>query len=418
VVEAKVKEAFYAGITKLDEPNKKWRNMKDCIDHVFKSKIEHDPEIKTIYMLSSEKYDQILPNMLTALKKEIKKKESKTNRILWSAVSHALTPKTVNRYDLYECFINEIYEKEVAKVLGRSYQTVDLNEIDLLKDFKSFSHGLAWKMSMLGLSRVKYDVTGNKFRDSSLFDPWFKPTMNPLDKIVRDGAPLKIFGNFYAFKHKSYQEFFVAEKMHQALIGWKDFLDPEMVRIFWRILVESPPQMVKNYEAKFGQFTQPRGKSTDIDSAHSLVSENTGCDGGKATAQEKNTLVINHKLAVEIFRDWEVYQLFHAQFFKSLTKYLNSQEEKKAGNKVGGAERLQEIKDHYDSTIKQFRSVYLNTPDFADIINIIDKFPAVQSRFIVEKTKRDIDFQNILFGLLEFSKYIEHGPKLGMWAMS
>jgi len=56
-------------------------------------------------------------------------------------------------------------------------------------DFKRYSQDLAYKMADCGLTKVKYEIYGYKFRNNSEWDEFFKPTDNPMDRIIRNGAP-------------------------------------------------------------------------------------------------------------------------------------------------------------------------------------------------------------------------------------
>jgi len=58
---------------------------------------------------------------------------------------------------------------------------------------------------------VKYVNSGIAFREPNTWDMFFKPTDCPNMNIIRKASQIKNVNNLYSFKHKSFQEYYVAE---------------------------------------------------------------------------------------------------------------------------------------------------------------------------------------------------------------
>lgn len=121
------------------------------------------------------------------------------------------------------------------------------DEDDLRTDFSEYSQALAYKMADAGITRVKYDTSGVKFRVINDWDFFFKPSDDPIDKIIRGGVPLSRKGNLWFWKHKSYLEFFVAQTIYENITKYDILLRTKNVKLLFRELKKAP----KNSELEF-----------------------------------------------------------------------------------------------------------------------------------------------------------------------
>jgi hypothetical protein len=124
---------------------------------------------------------------------------------------------------------------------------VTCDEDDLRTDFSEYSQALAYKMADAGITRVKYDSSGVKFRVINDWDFFFKPSDDPIDKIIREGVPLSKKGNLWFWKHKSYLEFFVAQIIYENITKYDILLRKRNVKLLFRELKKAP----KNSELVF-----------------------------------------------------------------------------------------------------------------------------------------------------------------------
>jgi len=55
--------------------------------------------------------------------------------------------------------------------------------------------------------------------------------------------------------------------------------------------------------------------------------------------------------------------------------------------------------------IDQWKATILKFKYFPNLLQILEKFPDILTKFLYEKTANDKDFQKRLYGLIEWSKY-------------
>lgn len=238
--------------------------------------------------------------------------------------------------------------------------TANFKEEDLISDIRQYSWQLALKMCGAGITRVKYAVNGNKYRSANQWDQFFLPTNEPQDQIIRRTAPLKQNGKIWMFKHKSYQEYYIAEWIYINITEHMNLiLDEETLRILWNI-INSP------------------GKADPVLTKAFSV---------------KNGVIDHEKLRFAMNNNFEP---FKRNFSELIEKKLNPSTENST------TELAANIVDQL-----RFLMMTVERGETQSIVDLIKTTPAVAERFLFEKTSCDKFFRDKLFGILELSKWLK-----------
>ena len=82
-----------------------------------------------------------------------------------------------------------------------------------------YARTLALAMSEEGSTQVSYSKSGTFYKTENKYDHWFKFEDSPVLKDIYKSLPLRDTSGVYSFKHKSFQEFFVAQTIYDKITG-------------------------------------------------------------------------------------------------------------------------------------------------------------------------------------------------------
>jgi hypothetical protein len=235
ISETRVKKLFLDKLKGSEFSDLEWKKIEDLIRNydVYEEKLFEKGDtsnVVNVFMANSDDIPNFLAGLLCAIETKLIERGEQRCRMIIGALQKSLRTKGIIRYELYEVFINEMFEREVEKVKNAAHGGIIATREDLIEDFKTFSHNLSMQMTNSGLNRVNYQVSGVKFRENNIWDQFFKPTEKHIDKIVRDGIPIVNTGGIWRFKHKSYQEFFVADNIYRSIMKFDLLLNPKVIQ--------------------------------------------------------------------------------------------------------------------------------------------------------------------------------------------
>jgi hypothetical protein len=101
----------------------------------------------------------------------------------------------------------------------KDYGSGTYDKQELLKDMDLYARTLALAMSKEGSTQVNYLKSGTFYKTQNKYDQWFKFEDSSVLKDIYKSLPLRDNCGVYSFKHKSFQEFFVAQTIYEKLMG-------------------------------------------------------------------------------------------------------------------------------------------------------------------------------------------------------
>jgi len=140
----------------------------------------------------------------------------------------------LSRTELYRLFVENWFERQQKK-LEVSGQIKDRE--DLRGAFFDFSKQLAKKMHEKGAFCVIYEEASLFGDQSNEWAPFFQET-DPHTNLIRSGCPLRKVGNRWSFLHSTILEFFISEKLFEALRHLEERPGEEAHRALIRKTVE------------------------------------------------------------------------------------------------------------------------------------------------------------------------------------
>lgn len=250
------------------------------------------------------------------------------------------------------------------------------DEDDLRTDFSEYSQALAYKMADAGITRVKYDTSGVKFREKNDWDFFFEPSEDPIDKIIREGVPLSRKGNLWFWKHKSYLEFFVAQIIYEKITKYDILLRKKNIKLLFRELKRA----TKNTELEFmkhvsdeflvkwaSDFKSQAGSPMRVPK-HDKSRESKIFADPNLLENEKD-IIVNETDVQTLLQDSNAYKDFRLEFSGILVKrgLLNVQK----------SSRL----EYACNMLDQFRGLIGAIESYNNIMNIIGRMPNVVTKF-------------------------------------